>query len=134
MMLFSTKIFSTYKKWFGLLGLTLASTGFAADKPTPAEGGERCVQIKDIRRTEVVDNQNILFYVRNKKVYNNHLPHSCGGLAAGNAFQYETSQSELCDTDIIRVVNSTTGELLPGASCGLGLFVPAETKPKVEKP
>lgn len=113
------------------IGIALIATAsYSADSQAT---GERCVPIKDIRRTEVVDNENILFHLRNKKVYNNHLPHRCGGLAAGNAFQYETSQSELCNTDIIRVVNSTTGELLPGASCGLGLFVPVDLKPMTEK-
>ncbi|MFT3929148.1 MAG: hypothetical protein QM709_02520 [Spongiibacteraceae bacterium] len=125
-MMFSTIRISTGKKWLCLLGLALASASYAADTPAAAGGNERCIQIKDIRRTEVVDNQNILFYVRNKKIYNNHLPHRCGGLAVGNAFQYETSQSELCNTDVIRVLNSTTGELLPGASCGLGVFEPVD--------
>ena len=128
-MYFSNLVNSTFKKWLGVIGVSLAAAGsFAAENSAPTGSSERCIQIKDIRRTEVVDDSNILFYLRNKQVYNNRLPHRCGGLAQADAFKYETSQSELCNVDIISVLNSSTGELLPGASCGLGLFEPVDPK------
>lgn len=119
---------STSRKLFGVIAVALASSSYGAGSPTQTGNSERCIPIKDIRRTEVVDDQNILFHVRNKKVYNNRLPHRCAGLAQQKAFQYETSQSELCNVDIIAVINSSTGALLPGASCALGVFEPVEPK------
>ncbi len=111
---------------------TAAGAAYAAD--TPAQDSKRCIPIKDIRRTEVIDDQNILFHLRNKKTYNNHLPHRCGGLAYAKAFKYETAQSELCNVDIISVINTTTGTLMPGASCALGLFERVEAKSTDTKP
>jgi hypothetical protein len=86
---------------------------------------ERCIPIKSIKQTKVVDDQNILFYVSGGKVYTNHLPHSCSGLASADTFKYKTSQSELCNVDVITVLNRTGGSLMPGATCGLGEFAPA---------
>lgn len=115
--------FSILVKLASVIGLSLAAAGsYGAENVNQTTDSVRCIPIKDIRRTEVVDDQNILFHVKNKKVYNNRLPHRCNGLAQANAFQYETSQSELCNVDIISVLSSTTGTLVPGASCALGLF------------
>lgn len=130
-MTFSIGKIPAYKKWFGVIGVSLAAAGsYAADNPPPSANGERCIQIKDIHRTEVVDDQNILFYLRNKKVYNNHLPQRCGGLAFDKTFKYETSQSQLCDVDLIYPLTYAGGNLMPGAACGLGVFVPVEPKDK----
>lgn len=112
--------------------LSIAANTYAADAPSDspasADGSERCVPIKNIRSTEVVDDQNILFHMNNRKVYNNHLPQRCSGLAFDKAFKYETSQSQLCNLDLIYPLTYAGGNLMPGAACGLGLFVPAEPK------
>lgn len=101
---------------------------FAADVDT--NGAERCIPLNEIRRTEVIDDKTILFHVRNDRVYENRLPQRCIGLRAGNAIKYATSQSQLCNLDIISVMNQTTGTAVPGAACGLGLFVPIESAKK----
>lgn len=125
---------STWKKLFAVAGaILLTSNSQSAENSTPAANSERCIQTKDIRQTEVVDDQNILFHLRNNKVYKNHLPHRCGGLAMADAFLYETRQSQLCNVDIIKVLNSTAGTLMPGASCGLGVFEPVEPVAKADK-
>lgn len=106
----------------------VSPTLLAADKGTAGE--ERCIPINQIQRTEVVDDQNVLFYMRDKQVYNNHLPQRCTGLAMAKAFKYATAQSQLCNVDIISPLGHTTGEVVPGASCGLGMFVPTTAAPK----
>lgn len=104
---------------FGLL--PLAATG--ADEPS-GERAERCVQLSRIARTEVIDDQNILFYMRGDEIYRNQLPHRCPGLRHERTFMYRTSLSQLCDVDIITVLYNHGFGFTPGASCGLGRFQP----------
>jgi hypothetical protein len=122
----------------GASALLLALNAHGADdvskKSTANSAGrgnaERCIQISRIDHTQVVDDQNIVFHMRGGKAYNNSLPERCIGLKAANAFKYSTSQSQLCNVDIISVWSQSVGEVVPGASCGLGMFEPIEGKKK----
>ena len=90
-----------------------------------------CVNIRSIRQTEVRDDRTIDFMMNGGKVYRNTLPNSCPQLGFERAFGYQTSQSQLCNVDIITVLVQGGG-MRRGASCGLGKFTPIElaAKPK----
>jgi len=105
-----------------LLGL-VPFTGVLADERDEAEA-ERCIPLNRISSTYIVDDYNILFYMRGGKVYRNPLPHRCGGLRSERRFMYRTSMSQLCDLDIITVLYDQGFGLMPGPSCGLGRFYP----------
>jgi len=105
-----------------LLGL-VPFTGVVADELDEAEG-ERCILLNRISSTYIVDDYNILFYMRGGKIYRNPLPHRCGGLRNERRFMYRTSMSRLCDLDIITVLYDQGFGLMPGPSCGLGRFYP----------
>jgi len=125
----STKVIST-----SVLATTLLVTGLArAETPAPKPKTETCVQIIQIDHTKILDDQNILFYMKDRKIYKNHLPNRCAGLKAADTFRYRTSQSQLCNVDIITVLNRTGGDFMPGPSCGLGVFEPYTPPPKEEK-
>lgn len=95
----------------------------AADE-NPADGGERCVDIKSISRTDVIDDQNILFYMRGGVIYQNKLAYRCSGLRSERTFMYRTSLSRLCNVDVITVLYNQGFGFSQGASCGLGRFYP----------
>lgn len=122
------------KACIGITMLWLAFDAFGAETATTntnnANNERRCIPIANIRNTEVIDDQTIAFYMRNGDVYNNHLPHRCSGLDIDKAFSYQTSQSQLCNVDIISVLNHSGGGLNAGASCGIGMFTPGEKKEK----
>ena len=119
-----------------LLGaaVTLAADTPASAPPAPAaqasadsaaeagEKAERCIQIRSIKQTKVVDDQTIIFYTAGNRNYKNRLPYTCGGLAIADSFMYRTSVSQLCSVDIITVLNRMGSNFAPGPSCGLGLF------------
>lgn len=90
----------------------------------PEEGGERCVDTRRISRTEVIDEHNILFYMRGGVIYRNYLPHKCSALAREETFMYRTSISRLCDIDIITILYDHGFGFTPGPSCSLGRFYP----------
>lgn len=114
----------------GVALLALAGATWADNSDTAAK---RCLMVTTIQRTKVVDDQNILFYTHNHKVYNNHLPYACSGLTAANTFKYATSQSQLCNVDIITVLNPISGGYMPGAACGLGSFEPTTDPEKTKQ-
>jgi hypothetical protein len=58
------------------------------------------------------------------KIYRNTLPYSCPGLGFEERFSFRTSLSQLCNVDIINVLNDYGGRVQEGAGCGLGTFQP----------
>jgi len=85
---------------------------------------KHCVSLTRIDRTEVVDDQNILFFMKGKQIYHNRLPHKCSGLSRRDTFMYRTSLNDLCNVDIITVLDDIGFGFSPGISCGLGMFYP----------
>lgn len=122
-----------------LLPATLALAACADGPPrtpqpmVPAGDPVNCVQINRIRSTSIVDDQTVDFRMSNGTIYRNTLPNSCPGLNAADAFSYRTSQSQLCNVDIIRVLNTGGGPRF-GASCGLGQFVPVKPAEETAPP
>ncbi|TXS91942.1 hypothetical protein FV139_14545 [Parahaliea maris] len=88
------------------------------------DDAEDCVPLQRIDRTEVIDEQTVLFFMRGSEVYANRLPNRCPGLRRNKTIMYKTSLSQLCNLDVITVLDQMGGGLQRGASCGLGDFVP----------
>jgi hypothetical protein len=85
----------------------------------------KCVTTPRIRNTEILDDRTIIFYMRgNQEVYRNHLPRECPGLARNDRFAYQTRNSQLCDIDLITVLEQFGGRLDPTFTCRLGEFIP----------
>jgi hypothetical protein len=90
-----------------------------------------CILSSSIDETDAVDDQNILFYMRDRTVYRNHLPRKCPGLERENRMSYELSGTRrLCSTDTITVIEDSgfggggLGGFRDGFTCRLGEFVP----------
>ncbi len=106
------------------LVLSLLPFASALAEKVPEEGGERCVNMRTVSRTEIIDDPSILFYMRNGVIYRNYLPRRCSGLAREERFSYSTTVSRLCDMDTITVLYNHGVGLSSGPSCGLGKFYP----------
>lgn len=92
-----------------------------AEQPA-AEGAKRCISVSQLRSTRVVDDKNILFYMRGNTIYQNILPRQCHGLAREDRFSYRVSTGQLCQIDSIRVLYSLGSELREANACSLGYF------------
>lgn len=106
-----------------LLSGSLLAPTFAEDKLLDAE---QCIRMTSIDRTRVVDESNILFYMKGGDIYLNRLPHPCPGLRSRDPFMYRTSLNQLCNVDIITVLQNIGFGYSPGMSCGLGMFYPLD--------
>lgn len=93
-------------------------------QPDPSQPSDRCVSLAGVRRTEVLDEQNVMFYLRNGDIYRNWLPRRCAGLSSRNAFSYETTAGRLCRGEMITVIDPGVLGSIPGARCALGGFYP----------
>lgn len=83
-----------------------------------------CISTSRIRRTDVLDDQTIVFFMHGSDIYLNKLPHRCNGLRRSDAFSYEVRTSQLCHVDMIRLIDTFGGEIRRGVACGLGKFRP----------
>ncbi|GIX16894.1 MAG: hypothetical protein KatS3mg119_1080 [Rhodothalassiaceae bacterium] len=110
--------------WAALAGKAAADDGAKKDDPLAGykETGhtERCLRLVEIDQTKILDRSNILFKLKNGKLYISRLEHPCPGLARDRAISYSLSIPELCDLDIITVID--TGLRQEVGSCGLGTF------------
>ncbi len=83
-----------------------------------------CIVVSTIRETDALDDQNIIFRGRGNRVYRNHLPRRCPGLARENRIGYEARGGRLCNIDTITVLEQIGVGFRPGFTCRLGEFVP----------
>ncbi|MEM7569623.1 MAG: hypothetical protein AAF337_07500 [Pseudomonadota bacterium] len=83
-----------------------------------------CLPIVQLRRSHVIDDENIVFELRGRDYFLSQLPNRCPRLGFERSFSYATSITQLCNVDIITVLQNFGGRISPGPSCGLGMFVP----------
>ena len=104
--------------------LLLPGAGASLADEVENEDARRCIQVRSIRSTDVLDDLNIFFYMRGKAIYHNRLPQQCKGLSRDRRFSYTSSVNRLCQLDSIRVLQDTGFGLQEGRSCQLGYFRP----------
>ena len=109
--------------WLACL-LALPSPGPSRADEAMEENARACINASVIRNTRIVDDSNILFYVRGSSIYHNILPKRCIGLSREGRFSYKIATGSLCRLDTIRIIyrGSGIGGLQEGAACGLGYF------------
>jgi len=116
----------------------LANAQDAAPKKSKVPAAEvvgepvSCINLSQIRSTQVRDDRTIDFILSGGRVFRNQLPNQCGSLGFDRAFTYSTSLTQLCNVDIITVLQNVGGGLMPGASCGLGEFTPVKLVKKAK--
>jgi hypothetical protein len=105
----------------------IASPGTARDRneipaATPIGKAESCIPLRSIRESLVRSDRIIDFRMLGNKTYRLTLPQGCPGLNFERRFSYATSLSQLCQQDIITVLQQAP--MMRGASCGLAEFQP----------
>ena len=104
--------------------LVSSTAAAAGDEDAPA----RCVTIRNIDHTVVVDDQNVLFYMLGDQIYQNRLRHPVPRLKENQPFMYRTSSSQLCRSDTITVLERWGFGYTEGASGVLGDFMPIDAE------
>lgn len=110
------------RRVIALVSLSILTTfsSACADKEVVEDGERRCIQIRSLTSTDVIDDRNAIFYMVGAPIYHNVLPEVCPGLSDGGAFTHEVFAGSLCSGDQIRLL-SRFGDLT-GRTCKLGYF------------
>ncbi len=103
----------------------LTTTSTLADEEKP-EDARSCISLRALKRTEIVDDQTIFFFMSGQTVYLNLLPRACRGLSREQRFSYRVSGSRLCSHDRITILTQLGIGLSDGRSCRLGYFQPID--------
>lgn len=92
------------------------------DEATVDEETRRCISTRSIRRTRIVDDQNILIYLSARNIYHNQLQSACRGLKQVGTFTYSSSDGLLCTGDgIASIRSSVLDDVPPVPNCWLGV-------------
>ena len=86
----------------------------------------KCINLRDIRSTQVIDRTAIV-YGTGRTIYVNRPDAGAAFLRGDNVLVTDTRSSQLCDIDIVKLLDPFS-KMLNG-SVGLGAFVPY-TKPE----
>ena len=62
-----------------------------------------CVTVNRIRRTDIIDDNNILFYMRGGKIYRNYMQRKCPRLKSQDSFTYVASDGDLTSSVAVTV-------------------------------
>ncbi len=83
----------------------------------------RCLPEHQFYRTQVLDDQHILFWGRGDKVWLNALTTKCIGLRPRDTLELELRSGQLCRLDTVGSIDLTThGPYRKSARCSLGDF------------
>ena len=86
---------------------------------------ENCVSTSRIRRTRIIDDGTILFFLRGQDTYQNILPRQCQGLKRAGRYTHATRAGRLCSSDTIQLLEDFGGGRVIGTVvCQLGEFNP----------
>ncbi|HET7132488.1 MAG TPA: hypothetical protein VFJ95_09580 [Gammaproteobacteria bacterium] len=105
---------------FGTAALCVPVLAGADDEKEFDRSPVDCISVSRIDKTDIIDDQTILFFMRGKRIYRNYLPSKCPGLEVEDRFGYRTVTSRLCRVDMINVLPRIG---FPTA-CRLGEFTP----------
>jgi len=110
----------------GLLSLLAVTPSLADEVEVDIDdiNAKKCIRVRSLRSTKVVDDLNIIFYMVGSKTYHNILPRQCHGLAREDRFSYQSRSGNLCDLDTIRILYQGGFGLQEGSACRLGKFHP----------
>lgn len=99
----------------------------APEPPATVVGeAQSCIPLTQIRQTRVRNDWTIDFEGTGGRVWRNALTSRCPGLNINDAITYKTSLTQLCNTDIVYVLETIGGRPQRGAACNLGDFVPVK--------
>ncbi len=110
----------------GLAGLAVSIPPVPANAQDEGvdDGSKRCLNARSIRRTDVIDDNHVVFEIQGRRLFLNVLPKSCTGLSQNRRFSYEISTRSLCAHDKIRILREAGNTFYEGKSCSLGRFRP----------
>jgi hypothetical protein len=108
---------------YAAFGIALLG-GVAVADDNETSVAQACLNHPSIRRTKVLDSQNILFVTRDDQTYHNQLPRECPTMRRNALLNYNIVNKELCAGNRFAVLWQVGTSWIPGFVCELGMFRP----------
>lgn len=110
------------------VALLVAGGPKSAAAQEPPTAAKSCVYLPDIDHTKIVNERNILFYLRNDTILQNSMREPCYGLHPKTRFTYgSTALKRLCAGDLITLLADLSfGGVASANTCKLGMFLPID--------
>ena len=91
----------------------------------PLSVAQECLNQHSIKRTKVLNDQNILFVDREGQNYVNQLRRQCPSMRRNSLLSYPIVNSRLCaGNSFVLLMEVGMGNYVPSFVCQLGMFVP----------
>jgi hypothetical protein len=108
-----------------LTAATPAQDGAETDDGGEVEVAQACLDHPTIRRTRIINDRNIAFFMRDGTIYLNQLPRQCPSLRTRSIVNYAIENRRICESSLFQVMwEAGTGNFVPSFVCRLGSFVP----------
>jgi len=92
------------------------------DETSVDERTRTCISTRRLRRTVIVDDRNVLFYLSSRTILHNVLRRTCPGLKKEGTFAYTTTTGRICKGDGISPMGGNVwGAVRPVPRCWLGI-------------
>jgi hypothetical protein len=101
-----------------IIAVALLSMGPAVAQAPAQPSGNFCLYLRDVQRTETVDDRTIVFHMRDGKLWRNTLKQNCPMLKTSPYTQVLQNGEMVCANQQFIHVNQT------GNTCVLGEFTP----------
>lgn len=117
-----------------IAGALMLSAGAAQAKTSPeaqlakiiegrtAAAPVSCIYQNQIRSSQIISRTAIVYTLNNGTIYVNRPASGANFLSTGDVLVTDTHSQQLCDIDIVRLVDSSAH--MPAGSVGLGKFIP----------
>lgn len=105
------------------VGLLPVPPVIAQDNEPGLEGATRnCIGTRRVRRTRIIDDNNVLFYLSGKIILHNELRQICPGLEEAGTFAFTSTDGAICKGDGLAPMKSNPwGAVRPIPQCWLGI-------------
>ena len=120
----------TRRTRLGVLAALIAAAGVTSVEAQDHSKNvaQSCLYRTNVDHTKVLDDQNILFFMRDRSIYQNTLTDRCYALKSTKRFGYsEAPMHRICMGSLISVLEDLTpGAVSRNSLCKLGAFVPVD--------
>jgi hypothetical protein len=108
-----------------LIAYTLTAIAQDDEPLSFSDGSRHCITLSQVRSTQIVDEQHLVFRMKaGRKIFINTLRRRCPGLRKNDVLMFRLFSEQVCNIDIVTVLDDIGFGFSPGTSCSLGLFHP----------
>ena len=105
-----------------VMAIVTSSAAMADEEDSDESRYDRCISVRSVRSTDIINDNMIVFRMVGRKRYLNKFARRCYGLSREGRFTYESHMQRLCSGDHIKVFMDPGASIQAGSACRLSEF------------